>query len=746
MPAATEPRATAAPTAAGVVPAPTPETIVDVVILGAGISGLSAAAKLTASGLRVAVLEARQRVGGRLLTVPLSAGPGQPGLLVDLGGAWVHGIGAPGAPNALFALASQLRLPVAPTDYNDAAMYGPDGCRLGPEAVAEMEAIYTDFEAHLRTAMASPGPNPGPEAPSPGPGLSPNCPVALQPIAAAAAAWADARRLSPSQRGALAFGVCHHMEHYWAGEAAEMGCAALDEEVLPGGDVVMAQGYGGMVEALAQGLDVRLGHAVTDVTYDSAGGVFVTARVGGWGPEQGQVVCVAARAAVVTLPLGVLRSGAVRFSPPLEAVDPAKAAAIARLGTAVYNKVVMLFDPADVFWDDTAFIYRQPGPGEGGLWAYFLNLRKVTGAPILVAFNLGAPAAALEAASDAACVAAALGALAGLYGRDRVRWPRNAAVTRWGSDPHSRMSYTFIPAGLTTAALDDLARPLAGRVFWAGEATHRRHYGTAHGAYASGLTAADGVLAQLASPSAASAASAAAIAGAFGASAALSASGVDRMGPMAGAQQGRAAMAAAAAGAGVGLAAPRPAQARPWSVGRWRRPLAPTAHPPPSFASRDQIQIQPGAAGAPWGPQPQARAQGERVRRQPRPSGGVGGGFKVRTGAGFAAAEAQVAVGVATLALAPTGGTQLQAPQGKPQPPARLALSDTSASAEAMGDRSAAEEQEASGGGGDWGGRRGQPRCWGDRRGAALDGSEAGVGEAGSLETGIAGLQQRSKL
>lgn len=64
------------------------------------------------------------------------------------------------------------------------------------------------------------------------------------------------------------------------------------------------------------------------------------------------------------------------------------------------------------------------------------------------------------------------------------------------------MSYTYIPAGVTTAALDDLARPVAGRLFFAGEATHRAHYGTAHGAYDSGLRAAAALLQQLAAEAA----------------------------------------------------------------------------------------------------------------------------------------------------------------------------------------------------------------------------------------------------
>ncbi|KAG2449593.1 hypothetical protein HYH02_005126 [Chlamydomonas schloesseri] len=491
----------------------------DVLVIGAGISGLAAASALQQHGLRVAVLESRRRVGGRIHTVPV--GPHGPS--VDLGAAWIHGIGSAQAPNPLFALASRAGLGAAPTDYADAATYTADGIRLPPSAVSEMEDIYNTFEQHLRSLLRSPDPRP-----------------ALQPLSVALDRYAAGAGLSPAQHAALAFAASNHMEHYWAGDMQSMGVAALDEQVLPGGDVVLLGGYSGLVGALAAGLDVRLGHTVRHVRYgggaggagagagggvhDAAAGVSVTVHVAaqppmphgdspgrhpasdsgavGAGTDGGRLLTLHARAAVVTLPLGVLRAGGVGFSPPLGASDPAKAAAIGALGTAVYNKVIMCFDPADVFWDATAFIYRIPRPHEAGRWSFFLNLQKVTGAPVLIAFNQGAAAAALEALSDEAAVAGALEALAGVYGGSRVRRPRAALVTRWGSDPHSRMSYTYIPAGVTTAALDDMARPVAGRLFWAGEATHRAHYGTAHGAYDSGLRAAAALLQRLAAEAA----------------------------------------------------------------------------------------------------------------------------------------------------------------------------------------------------------------------------------------------------
>ncbi|GIL67998.1 hypothetical protein Vafri_21331 [Volvox africanus] len=466
----------------------------DVIVIGGGISGLACAAHLRSAGLRVIVLEARERLGGRLHTIILNEGPGRPNYAVDLGAAWVHGIGSVGVPNQLYSLACELQLGCRPTDYNDAAVYTADGIRLADSAVADIERLYHVFEQHLHSLLHAPDPR-----------------LALMPIQAALEAFAASRGLSAAQSAQLSFAVSNHMEHYWAGEARCMGVAALDEVVLPGGDVILTEGYGGIVGRLAAGLDVRLGHEALAVQYDgvAGGGVAVTARVGvtegregGGGGAGGGLVTLTARAAVVTLPIGVLRSGAVQFTPPLDATDPAKAAAIGRLGVAVYNKVVMLYDTADVFWDDTAFIYRIPAPWEAGRWSYFLNLHKVAGVPILVAFNLGESAVQLEGVSDEEAVDGALQALAGMYGAARVRRPRRAVVTRWGSDPYARMSYTYVPAGLTGAAFDELARPVLGRLYFAGEATHRRHYGTAHGAYDSGRLAASAILAELVGPAA----------------------------------------------------------------------------------------------------------------------------------------------------------------------------------------------------------------------------------------------------
>jgi monoamine oxidase len=81
-------------------------------------------------------------------------------------------------------------------------------------------------------------------------------------------------------------------------------------------------------------------------------------------------------------------------------------------------------------------------------------------------------------------------ALRSMFGR-AIPDPVDAQITRWASDPLAFGSYSFNALGATPDMRDDLARPVDGRIFFAGEATERDYFATVHGAYLSGLRAAE---------------------------------------------------------------------------------------------------------------------------------------------------------------------------------------------------------------------------------------------------------------
>jgi monoamine oxidase len=191
---------------------------------------------------------------------------------------------------------------------------------------------------------------------------------------------------------------------------------------------------------------------------------------------------------IVTLPLGVLKSGRVAFAEPL---DARRQRAIDGLEMGLLNKCWLRFErgfwPPEVDWID------HLGATEN-LWADWTNCQPATGQPLLVGFNAAIVADGLEALDDRATTASAMTALRAMFG-SRIPEPVGSQVTRWRQDPHAAGAYSFMPVG--TSAKDRRAlfgSDWDGRLLFAGEATSADHPGTAHGALLTGRAAARAIL------------------------------------------------------------------------------------------------------------------------------------------------------------------------------------------------------------------------------------------------------------
>jgi monoamine oxidase len=165
------------------------------------------------------------------------------------------------------------------------------------------------------------------------------------------------------------------------------------------------------------------------------------------------------------------------------------ATAVASVGFGVVDKYLLVWD--EPFWDDAQVVAYTPDTPD--LFNYFVNLDALRpGTPALVTFAYAAAARALEQVADAEVVALALGHLRDVYGPD-VPPPVALRRTRWAQDPNALGSYSFTSTDTEMAHFDRLAEPV-GRVHFAGEHTSREYFSTAHGAYLSGLRAAEEVL------------------------------------------------------------------------------------------------------------------------------------------------------------------------------------------------------------------------------------------------------------
>ncbi|HEX6865483.1 MAG TPA: FAD-dependent oxidoreductase [Thermoanaerobaculia bacterium] len=417
----------------------------DVLVVGAGMAGLAAARSLEERGYRVVVLEARDRIGGRVWT-----DRSWPGLPLDLGASWIHGTQG----NPLTGLARKLGLRTLPTDYDSLRVYDSQGRPLGKERQSAIEnrldSILEDVEEVREEREAEDEDD----------------------ISLLAAIQAEAPGLSPAERKELDFSIVSAIELDYGADAASLSLYEWDQDgEFPGEDVLFPDGYGRIPESLAKGLDIRLSTRVRQISYGGKGVRIATDRGEFTAPR-----------AVITLPLGVLKSGALSFSP---ALPQPKAAAIRRTGMGLLDKCYLRF--RKVFWPRDVELLGYISDVRGQ-WAGFYDFARVTGQPVLLGFNAASYARQVASRPDAQIVAEAMAVLRRMFrgAPDPTAWK----ITRWAADPFAGGSYSHLPVGASGGDYDRLAAPVANRLFFAGEHTNRLYPGTVHGAYLSGERAA----------------------------------------------------------------------------------------------------------------------------------------------------------------------------------------------------------------------------------------------------------------
>jgi monoamine oxidase len=425
----------------------------DLIIIGGGVAGLAAARSLTRAGRSVLLLEARDRLGGRVYT-SATTGPGVP---VELGAEFVHG-----RPRELWEIIESARLPTQPVVN---LHYARRDGRLTP-VTGTMQRV----EQVLQEAKSQ-----GSQDQS-------------------VADYLESRTSIDRETLALAKG---YIEGFHAGDTKNMSLQGLvhaESATSASGESQfrLGVGYDAIVDWLRNQLSqssarIQLGAVVGEIRW-SRGRVAVTMSTAGNG---GQTVTAAQ--AIVTIPLGVLKApegarGAIRFTPGL--AD--KASALERLEMGAILRLVLWFDT--ILWPIPELGFIHDTTGLLPIWW----TRAPVQAPVLTGWVGGPRAAALASDEPERILHRALESLANALGLEpsRVRSHlRDMYYHDWIGDPFSRGAYSYVAVG-GLAAEDRLAKPLEGTLFFAGEATvSDGNLGTVHGAIASGYRAAREALA-----------------------------------------------------------------------------------------------------------------------------------------------------------------------------------------------------------------------------------------------------------
>ncbi len=418
----------------------------DVVVVGGGIAGLAAARTVAEAGRSVTLLEARERLGGRILTVHPDGADGP----VELGAEFVHG-----RPPELLQLLEDAHIELQEVG-------GTDYC-FKDGSLTDCERMESSF--HLLDGLAE---------------------IAAREGDMSFDDYLARHRPSPEQATQPRLFV----EGFNAADAGRIGIASLAfqqqaEDSIQGERAYrVIDGYESLVGYLARGVEragarIRLLSAVTRLVWDTEGVMVHT--------EKGSV---RARYAVVTAPLGVLQARRIVFEP--EPVETLQAADRMAAGTA--QRVAMVFRNA--FWQ-----HRAPGLGflftDSTLPAVWWTPHPRR-SPVLVGWVGGPRALDARLSEGRGLLDTALDSLARIFSQEAgvlagelLSWH----LHDWQKDPWSLGAYSYAPVGALDAS-EAMAVPVGETLFFAGEHTDTTgHWGTVHGALRSGLRAAAQLLA-----------------------------------------------------------------------------------------------------------------------------------------------------------------------------------------------------------------------------------------------------------
>ena len=411
-----------------------------IIIIGAGMAGISAAHFLKAFGHEVEILEARDRFGGRIWTDREASYP------IDLGAAWIHGTNQ----NPLIELADKFSVNTKVTDFEDSLV-------LDNSTAISKLTLYFAFQK-FESCMKE-GEKILEET---------NRNLSLRELLDLVY---KKKELSAFEKKLFVL-FERGLENENAAELDKASAIGYfsESETITGPDLLVYDGYDKILKGLLGNIKIYFKEVVKKIQYDKKGVNIYTEN----NSFQSEL-------AVVTVPVGVLQKKKIIFEPSL---PKEKEEAISKIPFGVFNKTILEFE--EDFWNNDQTSFFQLDNINKQRQDLILNLEPVYKKPILAFLYSGEKAKSLEKEKNSWKEIES--ELKSIFRKD-IPKPKRTIHTNWFSDPFSYGSYTYSARNMNELTTE-YSKPL-GRLFFAGEGTHKEFYSYVHGAYLSGLREAE---------------------------------------------------------------------------------------------------------------------------------------------------------------------------------------------------------------------------------------------------------------
>ncbi len=413
----------------------------DVIIIGAGISGLIAASTLIQKGANVIILEAKNYIGGRIRTDRSLGSP------FEYGAGWIHG---PSHDNPIRNLANRSNSSLFITEDDSCELFNLSGNEIDEKVWDKIEKVweeitYNEIDRNTKGSILD----------------------AIYEYDSNI--WND-----PNIRWVFSA----YEEFDYGGPIHEISAGLIqDMSSFPTDDVIFKDGYDKIINLLAKNLKIKTNSIVKSVNYMSKNNIIVSTKSKNY--ECDYVIC--------SVPLGVLKSNSIEFNP---ALPNYKQDSIEKVGFGTVSKLALKF--TDQFWNSDVQYYYTVAK-ETGRWPIWMNYRTFSKKKILMGLCFGDYAKKADLLTTEELTEDGLKVLTNIW-EDDVGKVQNVLRTSWLSDPFTRGAYSFPRVDNSKEDFENLAESIDNKLFFCGEHTYLKYLATTHGAFLTGIRAANEVI------------------------------------------------------------------------------------------------------------------------------------------------------------------------------------------------------------------------------------------------------------